>query len=69
MLQRAARVRAAADARDYVVPDDVKELAVAVLSHRIITTPEAQLSGVSSEILVGDVVDATPVPKKVRVGA
>jgi MoxR-like ATPase len=67
MLQRAARVVAAADARDYVVPDDVKELAVSVLSHRVITTPDAQLSGVSSEALVQDVVDNTSVPKKARV--
>jgi MoxR-like ATPase len=67
MLQRAARVMAAADARDYVVPDDVKELAVAVLSHRVITTPDAQLSGATAEMLVQDVVDNTPVPKKAKV--
>jgi MoxR-like ATPase len=67
MLQRAARVLAAADGRDYVVPDDVKELAVSVLSHRVITTPDAQLSGISPEALVQDVVDTTNVPKKARV--
>jgi MoxR-like ATPase len=67
MLQRAARVMAAAEGRDYVVPDDVKGLAVSVLSHRVITSSDAQLSGVSSEMLVADVVDNTPVPKKARV--
>jgi MoxR-like ATPase len=67
MLQRAARVVAGADARDYVVPDDVKELAVSVLSHRIITTPDAQLSGLTAQNLVQDVVDNTTVPKKARV--
>jgi MoxR-like ATPase len=67
MLQRAARVLAAADGREYVVPDDVKDLAVSVLSHRVITTPDAQLSGVTAEALVQDVVDSTPVPKKARV--
>jgi MoxR-like ATPase len=66
MLQRAARVLAAADGRDYVVPDDVKELSVAVLGHRIITTPEAQLSGIDADAIVADVVDNTPVPKKAR---
>jgi MoxR-like ATPase len=66
MLQRAARVLAGADGRDYVVPDDVKELAVPVLAHRIITTPDAQLSGVSAEAIVQDVVDRTGVPKRVR---
>ena len=67
MLQRAARVLAAAEARDYVVPDDVKDLATAVLAHRIIITPDAQLSGMDAESLVQDVVDNTPVPKKARV--
>jgi MoxR-like ATPase len=65
MLQRASRVLAGADGRDYVVPDDVKELAVPVLAHRIITTPDAQLSGVTAEALVQDVVDRTGVPKRV----
>jgi acetoin:2,6-dichlorophenolindophenol oxidoreductase subunit beta len=64
MLQRAARISAAADARDYVVPDDVKELAIPVLAHRVITTPEAQLSGVTSVEIVEDVVEQTPVPKR-----
>jgi MoxR-like ATPase len=66
MLQRAARVLAGADGREYVVPDDVKELSVPVLAHRIITTPEAQLSGISAEAIVQDVVDRTGVPKRVR---
>ena len=42
-LQRVARARAAAAGRDYVMPDDVKALAVPVLAHRILVTPEAQL--------------------------
>jgi MoxR-like ATPase len=66
MLQRAARVLAGADGRDYVVPDDIKDLAVPVLAHRIITTPDAQLSGVGAEAIVADVVDRTNVPKRVR---
>lgn len=69
MLQRAARVLAASDGRDYVVPDDIKELSAAVLAHRIITTPEAQLSGIGAEDVVADVVDQTGVPKRVKAGA
>jgi MoxR-like ATPase len=69
MLQRAARITAAADGRDYVVPDDVKELSVSVLAHRIITTPDAQLSGIGAEAIVQDVVDRTPVPKRIKAGA
>ncbi|MEX2537248.1 MAG: MoxR family ATPase [Actinomycetota bacterium] len=66
MILRAARVLAAADSREYIEPDDVKELAVAVLAHRIITTPEAQLSGVTQEAIVADALDSTPVPKRAR---
>jgi MoxR-like ATPase len=64
MLLRAARVAAAADGRDYVVPDDVKDLGVPVLAHRIIPTPDAQLSGVDTEDIVREVVSRTPVPKR-----
>ena len=45
-LQRAARARAASLGRDYVVPDDLKELAFPVLEHRLALTPEAQMRGV-----------------------
>jgi MoxR-like ATPase len=65
MLLRGARVSAAADGRDYVVPDDVKELGVPVLAHRIIPTPDAQLSGVDTEDIVDEVLAKTPVPKRV----
>jgi len=67
MLLRAARVAAASDSRAYVVPDDVKDLAEAVLAHRIIPTPEAQLSGVGAESVVTDALSRTPVPKRARV--
>ncbi|MGQ0743908.1 MAG: AAA family ATPase [Acidimicrobiales bacterium] len=46
-LLRAARVRAAASGRDYVVPDDIKALAAPVLEHRLMLTPEAMRRRVS----------------------
>lgn len=64
MLMRAARVVAALDGRDYIVPDDIKELAVPVLAHRIIPTAEAQLSGAEAETIVEEALAATPVPKR-----
>ncbi len=66
MLLRASRSLAAARGREYVVPDDVKELAVPVLAHRVIPTPEAQLSGATAEDIVADALDRTPVPGKAR---
>jgi MoxR-like ATPase len=44
-LMRAAQVAAAMAGRSYVTPEDVKTLAVPVLAHRLIVTPEAQLGG------------------------
>jgi MoxR-like ATPase len=62
-LIRAARARALADGRNYVVPEDIKALAVNVLAHRIIVEPEAELRGVSSTDVVSQVLAAVPVPQ------
>ena len=61
-LQRVARARAAAQGRGYVIPDDVKALAVPVLAHRLLVTPEAQLQGVTAADALGEVLRAVPVP-------
>ena len=61
-LQRAARTRAAAAGRSYVVPDDIKALAETVLSHRLVVTPEAQLAGLHSADVIGEVLRTVPVP-------
>ena len=54
-LARAAKARAASKGRDYVTPDDVKELAVAVLSHRLILEPDAEFDGVTEEQVVAQI--------------
>jgi MoxR-like ATPase len=60
-LTRAARTRAASQARTYATPDDVKALAVPVLSHRLILHPEAEFDGVTQETVVGQVLlDVAP---------
>jgi MoxR-like ATPase len=61
-LFRAGQARAALQGRDYVLPDDVKALAVAVLGHRIIVSPAARLREVSSDRLVQEIVHNAPVP-------
>jgi MoxR-like ATPase len=61
-LQRAARARAAASGRDYVVPDDLKALAVPVLEHRLALTPEAQMRGAHRSDLLAEVLGRVPVP-------
>ena len=62
-LQRAARALAAAAGRDYVVPDDIKTVAEAVLEHRLVPTPDAQLQGASPGDILRDVLSGVPVPR------
>jgi MoxR-like ATPase len=48
--------------RGYVIPDDVKALAVPVLAHRLLVTPEAQLQGITPSDALDEVLRAVPVP-------
>ena len=61
-LLRAARARAASFGRDYVVPDDLKALALPVLEHRLALTGDAQLRGVSRADLLLSVLGSVSVP-------
>jgi MoxR-like ATPase len=61
-LYGAAQAWAAIQARDYVLPDDVKEMAPHVLTHRLMIAPQSQLRGRQPSELVADIVDAVPVP-------
>jgi MoxR-like ATPase len=63
MLAGAARARAALDGRDYVVPDDVKALATAVLRHRLLLSPAAEIEGRAVEAIVADLVGQTEAPR------
>ncbi|MEL9929957.1 MAG: MoxR family ATPase, partial [Sulfolobales archaeon] len=48
--------------REYVIPDDIKYVAEAALSHRIILKPEALLGGVRAEKIVEDVLSRVDIP-------
>ncbi len=61
-LLRAGRALAAIGGRDYVVPDDIKSLAVHILRHRLILTPEAQMRGVTAEDVIEELLANVPVP-------
>ena len=63
LLAGAARARAALDGRDYVVPDDVKALAVSVLRHRLLLSPAAEIEGKQVEALVAELVEQTEAPR------
>ena len=61
-LLRVAKALATVRGRDYVIPADVKDVAVDVLSHRVIMSPEARTAGLAAGDLVAEAVDRTPVP-------
>lgn len=61
-LVRAAQACAVLAGRDYILPDDVRHMALPVLSHRLILTPEARMKGFSAETILQQLIDALPVP-------
>jgi MoxR-like ATPase len=61
-LYRAAQARAQLSGRAFVLPDDVKNLAPAVLAHRLLLTPEARLRGDRPAGIVADVLERVQVP-------
>jgi len=61
-LYIASQALAAIEGRNYVIPDDVKHLAVSVLAHRLILKAETGIRGQSAESILEEIVSATPVP-------
>ncbi len=63
-LMRAARVSAALSHRDYVVPEDVSDLAVPVLAHRVLLTVDAQVARRDNESIIATIAASTPRPHR-----
>ncbi len=61
-LYRASQAYAAVQGRRYVLPDDVKHIARAVLAHRMIATSQARLHGHAMEQIIGDILQTVAVP-------
>lgn len=61
-LIEAARGHAAVRGRTFVAPDDIKAVAVAVLRHRLVLRPEAELAGRTTATLLHDLLEQVPVP-------
>ena len=61
-MVRAARVWAAARGRNYVLPDDIKELALTVWGHRLVMSPEAEFAGASAASVIGRALDRVEAP-------
>jgi MoxR-like ATPase len=62
VLYKAAQAFALVRGRDYVIPDDVKRLALPILGHRLILSAEAFLHNTSKERLIEEIIASVPVP-------
>jgi MoxR-like ATPase len=62
-LMMVAKGCAAVEERDYMIPDDVKAAALPVLRHRVILRPEAELEGLATDQVLGEVIGSVAVPK------
>jgi MoxR-like ATPase len=62
-LLKLARCRAALEGRDYVLPDDVKAIAVPALAHRLVLRPELWVQRISAEDVVREVLETVPTPR------
>jgi MoxR-like ATPase len=62
-LALASRARAALDGRDYVIPDDVKALALPALRHRVILSPAAEIDGRRPDEIIQGLVDQAVAPR------
>ncbi|MEO3927836.1 MoxR family ATPase [Micromonosporaceae bacterium B7E4] len=61
-LVRTAQALAAIEGRDFVTPDDIKDVAVPVLAHRLVLTPEAEMNRRGSAEIVTELLASTPTP-------
>jgi MoxR-like ATPase len=61
-LYRTAQAKAAMDGRDYILPDDIKALAIPTLAHRVILGPGARLRNLNAQQIVEEVLHNVPVP-------
>jgi len=61
-LYKTSQARAAILGRDYVIPDDLKALAMVTLAHRLIISPSARIKNVDPRAVIQEILDSTPVP-------
>ena len=62
-LLRMAKAVAGMSGRDYVIPEDVQDVVHAVLCHRLLLDPERELSGVTADLVLNEIIQSVPVPR------
>ena len=62
-ILKASKAYAAMNGRDFVTPEDIKQVAVPVLQHRIIVTPEREMEGVTSKQIINQIIQTIEIPR------
>jgi len=63
MLSAASRAYAALQGRDFVIPDDIKFLALPLLRHRVVLSPGAEMEGLAADRVLGEILDHMQAPR------
>jgi MoxR-like ATPase len=63
MLAASVRAYAAIQGRDFAIPDDIKTLALPALRHRVMLSPSAEIEGLSTDKILGEILDQTAAPR------
>ena len=59
---KAAQALALSEGREFVIPEDVREMAVPVIAHRVVIEPQARFAGVTTSGLVEEILAKVPMP-------
>jgi MoxR-like ATPase len=62
-ILKASKAYAAMNGRDFVTPEDIKQVAVPVLQHRIIVTPEREMEGMTSKQIINQIIQTIEIPR------
>jgi len=62
-LLKASKAYAAINGRDFVTPEDIKQIAIPVLQHRVIITPEREMEGITTAQVITDILQTVEIPK------
>jgi MoxR-like ATPase len=62
-LLRMAKALAGMSGREYVIPEDIQDVAQAVICHRLLLDPEKELAGITVEWVLKEIIQSIPVPR------
>jgi MoxR-like ATPase len=62
-LLNASKALAAMKGRDFVTPEDIKDVSYAVLGHRVVVTPEKEMEGITAKLIIRQIIESVEIPR------